>query len=255
VIGRLFPKHDHPQPIAAPRIPDGLRVFAIGDIHGCSSLLDELHGRIAEDIAMAPPERVLIVYLGDYVDRGPDSSGVIARLSQDPPANAERVFLKGNHEAMMLAFLEGRLTASDWRLHGGTETLRSYGVNVHEVLKSKGAEGLPEELNKKFPAVHRRWLDQLALSFQVGDYFFCHAGARSGVALADQSEHDLLWMREKCIGHAGDFEHVIVHGHTPVSRPEVMINPINIDTGAYFTGILTAVALEGTERRLIQTAR
>jgi len=255
VIGRLFRKQDNSEPIASPRIPDGLRVYAIGDIHGCARALDELHRRIADDIAEARPERVLLVYLGDYVDRGPDSSGVIESLTREPPVNAERVFLKGNHEAMMLAFLEGRLTTSDWRLYGGTETLQSYGVNVRQVLSTAGAEQLPGELNKQLPDVHRRWLDRLMLSFQIGDYFFCHAGARPGVALAEQSENDLLWIREEFIDSPHQFEHVIVHGHTPVSRPEVLTNRINIDTAAYLTGILTGVALEGTGQRLIQAGR
>jgi serine/threonine protein phosphatase 1 len=255
VIDRLFRKRDQSEPVSSPRVPDGLRVYAIGDVHGCAWLLDELHSRIAQDIAVSPPARVSFVYLGDYVDRGPDSCGVIERLTRDPPVNAERVFLKGNHETMMLAFLEGRLTTSDWRLYGGTETLQSYGVNVHEVLATKGAERLPVELNKQLPDVHRRWLDRLRLSFQIGDYFFCHAGARPGVVLTDQREHDLLWIREEFIGNPSQFEQVIVHGHTPVSQPEVLTNRINIDTGAYLTGILTAVALEGTEQRLIQTGR
>jgi serine/threonine protein phosphatase 1 len=255
VIGRLFRKRDQSEPFSPPRIPDGLRVYAIGDIHGCARLLDELHSRIAEDVAESPPERVLLVYLGDYVDRGPDSSGVIERLTRDPPVNAERVFLKGNHEAMMLAFLRGQLTTGDWRLYGGTETLQSYQVNVHEVLAVAGAGRLPEDLNKQLPDLHRAWLDRLMLSYRIGDYFFCHAGARPGVALANQREHDLLWIREEFIGNPSQFEHVIVHGHTPVSRPEVLTNRINIDTGAYLTGILTAVALEGTEQRLIQTGR
>ena len=222
-----------------PLIPNGMRVYAIGDVHGRADLLDGLFSRIDEHHANNPVARSIEIFLGDYVDRGPSSRDVINRLLRRGSFR-ELIFLRGNHEVMFAEFLKDPSVLSRWQQVGGLETLMSYGL--------RGAISQPdimaEALDIALPEAHRNFLAGLRPSFVCGDFFFVHAGVRPGIPLANQSEEDLFWIRDEFLEHTGDFEKVIVHGHTPVRIPDFRRNRINIDTGAYMTGRLTCVAFE-----------
>jgi len=235
------------------RVPEGHRVYAIGDIHGCVRELDALHGRIELDWRFDPAERCTIVYLGDYIDRGPDSRGVIDRLLGAPPIpGAERVFIAGNHEQAMLDFVEGPETNPHWLDFGGLETLASYGVR-RSATGSRGRGELAGGLADALPAAHRDFFDGLLIHHQIGDYFFVHAGVRPGVSLDQQSPEDCRWIRGPFLQSRQWHGAMIVHGHTITDVPEEHDNRIGIDTGAYATGVLTALRLEGASRSFFKT--
>ena len=219
-------------------LPLGRRVYAVGDIHGCDDRLAALHAAIAEDLARRPVAAPLLLHIGDYVDRGPDSAGVVARLLAGPPvAGLEVVNLMGNHERTMLDALGGeRAAGTDWLVQGGREALASWGIDP-DGPREAWAEGVP--------AVHLAFLRGLALRHAEGGYLFVHAGIRPGVALAAQAAEDLLRIRQPFLYSEQAFGAVVVHGHTPVKAPVVRANRIAIDTGAVFGGPLTAVVLEG----------
>lgn len=227
-------------------LPPGLRIYAIGDIHGRSDLMDELHGRIVADAAARPAAHCRIVYLGDYVDRGPDSRGVIERLLAPAPDGFERVALLGNHEAMLLDALADRYAADHWLRNGGGATLQSYGLPAASSTLA---------FLRALPRLHRGFLERLALSHRAGAYHFVHAGIEPGVPLDAQPREALIWIRGRFLDSTADHGAVVVHGHTPVDAVEWRPNRIGIDTGAYFTGRLTALVLEGDGSRLLQTGR
>ena len=228
------------------RIPDRMRIYAIGDVHGRDDLLERMLAKIDEDLAAHPIERAIQVFLGDYVDRGPSSRGVVSRLF-DRAHSHETVFLLGNHEVMFSQFLEAPEILGHWQQLGGLDTLMSYGVEVpHKIAPAQFAD-LSAAIFKAMPASHRSFLNQLVPWFSCGSYFFVHAGVRPGVALEAQRQQDLCWIREEFLNHEGDFGKIIVHGHTPVPEPEIWPNRINIDTGAYATGRLTCLILEGSK--------
>lgn len=232
-----------------PRLPAGLRIYAVGDIHGRRDLFDELSSLIQSDLLTGPPD-IITVFLGDYIDRGPRSYDVLERLSAgDFPTPF--VALRGNHEEVALKFLEDESVLESWRKFGGLETLHSYGVAVGEVLRGKGYAAAKEKFNERLPRDHRSFLSMTRLSVSYGDYFFCHAGIRPGVALDDQGSEDLLWIRDEFLSYSGTHEKFIVHGHTPVEAPDTRHNRINVDTGAFATSRLTALVLEGTDRRFL----
>ncbi|WP_020084638.1 metallophosphoesterase family protein [Hyphomicrobium zavarzinii] len=253
MISRFFGKKPEVRSLHQAQLPEGLRVYAIGDIHGCAHLLDRLHDQIEMDLQSRPPADVRLIYLGDYIDRGPDSAGVLERLSLPSPEGIGRVLLKGNHEDMLGSFLADPNVGSSWRQLGGLETLLSYRIDVNEVLGRVGFGGLADELRKRMPPSHVRMLSELQTSVSFGDYFFCHAGVRPGVSLERQDPRDLMWIRHEFLGSTQDFGKTVVHGHSPVERPDVRPNRIDIDTGAYATGHLTALVLEGAERRFLTT--
>lgn len=233
-------------------LPPGLRVYAIGDVHGRADCLSDLLARIEEDRAANPAQASRIVMLGDYTDRGPASRDVIDMLASRSDGE-DFICLRGNHDEWFLRFLTDP-GEDDGFLHwGGIQTLESYGIDLGGSIR--GAAEIARELVRLVPAEHRRFLSRLRYWHEEGDYFFCHAGVRPGVALQYQDPHDLMWIRGEFHAHAGSFGKVIVHGHTP--RPEVEFRPnrINIDTRAFDTGVLTALILEGREHRLIQTRR
>ena len=232
-----------------PRIPDGIRVYAVGDVHGRSDLLGRLHARIRLDAADAPETERRLVYLGDYVDRGPDSRGVLETLAGAPMPGFSAVHLKGNHEDFLLRFLEDPSLASLWLYNGGDATLRSYGIEP----AGAAPEALAQALRAALPAAHLRFLEGLVLTYEEGDYFFAHAGVRPGVPLEAQDEEDLLWVREDFLHSAAGFGKVIVHGHTPGAEADFAPNRIGIDTGAFATGRLTCLVLAGTGRKLLHT--
>jgi len=227
-----------------PSVPAGTRVYAIGDVHGRIDLLDSLLARIDDNLTAAPAERAIHVFLGDYIDRGPNSRSVVDRLIERSRTH-EVVCLKGNHEAFILEFLEDASMLADWRQLGGLPTLMSYGLAPPGRMESSGHEKLAAELRQSMPKEHHMFLTNLQMTFVCGDYFFVHAGVRPGVQLAAQKEEDLLWIRDEFLGSQADFGKVIVHGHTPIEAPDIRKNRINIDTGAFATGKLTCLVIEG----------
>ncbi len=235
--------------------PAGSRIYAIGDVHGRLDLLTRLHALIAADAAEASARRRVIVYLGDYVDRGPDSRGVIDLLMQEPLPGFERVHLLGNHEDYLLQFLEHAEVGPHWCAFGGYATLASYGVRPPAAFAplARDFETTRAALADTIPSAHVDFLRGLKLSHAEGGYLFVHAGVRPGVALAEQRAEDLLWIRDEFLDSPDDFGACVVHGHTIVETPEQYPNRIAIDTGAFGTGRLTALVLEGTERRFLQT--
>lgn len=236
------------------RVPEGTVVYAIGDIHGRADLLDTIHRAIEADAAARASHRRVVVYLGDYVDRGLDSKGVIERLLGQPLPGFERVFLKGNHEDALLKFLDEPQFGRDWKYYGGLETLMSYGVTDLPLKDDEAAfEAARDQFVARMPEDHLDFLRTLRLSHSEGDYFFAHAGVRPGVDLDAQAAEDLMWIRDDFLAAREDFGKVVVHGHTPEERPVERANRIGVDTGAYITGVLTAVVLEGTERRFLDS--
>lgn len=235
------------------RVPLGQRVYAIGDIHGRDDLLDRLLRAIRADAASATECECVAVFLGDYVDRGLMSFEVIDRLINAPLPGFRHVFLKGNHEAMMLDFLVGPADPL-WILNGGAETLISYGVEGYwQFGDQRSLEQASRTLAAVLPPAHRRFLEQLRLSHTAGGYAFVHAGIRPGVPLDQQREKDLLWIRAPFLNARDDFGHRIVHGHTIVRQPQVYANRIAIDTGAFHSGILTCAVLENETVRMLST--
>jgi len=192
------------------------------------------------------------VFLGDFIDRGSQSAAVLERLSTGA-FPTPFVALRGNHEQTMLDAFDDESVFESWRHFGGLETLASYGVDVSQVMRGVGYDKARQQMVDKTPIAHRRFVDSLPLTHELGGYFFCHAGIRPGVALGRQSPADLMWIRQEFLNSDVDHGKVVVHGHSPVSQPEIRINRINIDTGAYATGVLTCLVLEGTTRRFITT--
>ncbi len=241
-------------------VPPGTRVYAVGDCHGGLEALRRLRSRIVADSARTddagpPVRRRVVVYLGDYIDRGPDSRGVLELLIGEPLTGFESVHLRGNHESFMREFLAGEDVASVWLRNGGAETLHSYGLDV-AALNGPWPLGDPPALRAALtsavPKAHRAFLDGLALSHTEGDYYFVHAGVRPDVPLEAQGENELLWIREPFLSSTADHGKVVVHGHSVAREPEVRINRIGIDTGACFGGKLTALVLEGDRHRFLQ---
>lgn len=233
------------------RAPDGVRLYAIGDIHGCAGLLQSLLSIIALDASGAP---MRLVFLGDYVDRGPDSKGVIDALLTVGSERPETIFLKGNHEQAMLDFLERPDLNEEWLHWGGDKTLESYGVAD---IWTKRPDDLARELSSRLPPAHAAFLRGLTLFEVLGDYAFVHAGFKPGVAIDAQTEEDCLWIR-KAFHNARAEERpdkIVVHGHHPVKKPLDAGWRIDVDTGAVWSDALTAVVLEGTTRRFLSTGK
>jgi serine/threonine protein phosphatase 1 len=229
-------------------LPEGVRIYAIGDVHGRADLLEDVFRRIDEDRAAAPTLRPIEVLLGDYVDRGPASRAVLDRLI-DRRRVREMICLRGNHEIFLTEFLDHPAVLDEWRRYGGLETLMSYGLAP--AMKTADPANVAAQLRQALPAAHRAFLSGLAVSFACGDFLFVHAGVRPRVPLDRQDDHDLSWIRDDFLLHEEEFEKVVVHGHTPVAEPDVRANRINIDTGAYATGRLTCLAIEGDELTFI----
>lgn len=237
------------EPSAA--VPADSRVYAIGDIHGQAALLDELLGMIERD-GMGRPETKVLVFIGDYVDRGADSKGVIEQLV-NLQSDFTAHFLRGNHDQALLDFLADPNSFPIWKDYGAEETLASYGVASPRSGEEVALRQTRDRLRESLPAHHLRFFETLKLSETIGDYFFAHAGVRPGTPLDQQEERDLMWIRDEFLNSQSDFGKIVVHGHTPTNAPVMRRNRIGIDTGAYLTGRLTALVLEGTRRRFLQT--
>jgi serine/threonine protein phosphatase 1 len=232
----------------------GARAYAVGDIHGRLDLLDELLAMIEADNAGRPEAKTYIVFLGDLIDRGPDSAGVVERLRHYDPAFARPIFLAGNHEEVFLRILHGEIDIlPDWLQFGGAECIQSYGLDAKAIQRMEPEEAL-ERLKAAVPQGHVEFVEGFCDTFRCGDYLFVHAGIRPGIDLDEQDQFDLRWIREPFL--SGEEEHgmMIVHGHTIVPAVEERLNRIGIDTGAYHSGVLTALGIEDDRRWYLATA-
>lgn len=238
------------QDLAQAHIPEGHRLYVIGDIHGRADLLQRLLVRIKADISERAGIEAIYVFLGDYIDRGPASKEVIQTLVT-LSEQQHVVCLRGNHEAFLLEFLTRPVLLQHWSRYGALPTLMSYGLRPPMQPGTDECAGIASSLQEAMPRAHLDFLRKLPVSMTFGDFFFVHAGIRPHVALNEQNEDDLLWIREEFLLHRSPFEKVIVHGHSPVLEPEVQTNRINIDTGAYATGRLTCLVIEANEIRFI----
>jgi serine/threonine protein phosphatase 1 len=226
-----------------PRVPVGVRIYAIGDIHGRADLLAQVLNRIDTDLAKRPVSRGIEVFLGDYIDRGPASREVLDQLAMRKPPH-QSVFLKGNHETYIVDVVANPSLLDDWQRFGGFETLMSYGITPSLNTDAATQMQLAVAFGKVLPESHRRFLVNLRSSYTCGDFFFTHAGVRPGIPLDEQRDEDLLWIRDDFLFCEEDFSKIVVHGHSPVRAPDIRSNRINIDTGAYATGQLTCLILE-----------
>jgi serine/threonine protein phosphatase 1 len=230
--------------------PEGMRIYAIGDVHGRLDLLSQLIRRIDDHRARNPIGTAVEIFLGDYVDRGPSSCQVIEFLI-DRVATHSAICLRGNHEELLLQFLQNSSIYKTWFDLGGAATLLSYGVVPGRQLLGADLESLRTAFRAAMPATHLEFLNSLPYSHTFGEYFFVHAGVRPGIAIARQAPHDMMWIREVFLSSKADFGKVIVHGHTPVMEPEILANRINIDTGAYATGKLTCLVVDGQGAQIL----
>ncbi len=237
-------------PPKLPSVPDGTRYYVVGDIHGRLDLYDALIAAIEEDDRLAAPADTRIVLLGDLVDRGPDSAGVIARTRQWQERVKLRV-LAGNHEEMFLSAFNKPEALRHFLKHGGRETMLSYGLSTKQFATLE-LDDLFALLPQLVPEADREYVAGFETMIRAGDYVFVHAGIDPTRPLDEQKRSDLLWIRERFLAHEGPLEKVVVHGHTIFDRVMDCGNRIGIDTGAFRSGVLTALVLEGDQRRIIQ---
>ena len=235
-----------------PSVPGGQRVYAVGDIHGRDDLFEALIDAIEDDIAASDPAEVTVILLGDLVDRGPDSAGVIKRARKWQKRRDVRI-LYGNHEEMFVNSFEDVDTLRHFLRHGGRETLMSYGITRKDISQSS-LEEAQALMVETVPQKHREFMQSFEDMIAIGDYLFVHAGIDPGVALDKQKARHLRWIREPFLSHEEDFGCMVVHGHTITDEPDEMNNRIGVDTGAYASGRLTALVLEGKKRRYIVAA-
>ena len=227
-------------------------IYAIGDIHGCYQLLKKTINNIENDIKKNKIKHPTLVFLGDYIDRGPDSKKVLDFLIKIKYKH-KSIFLKGNHEDVLLRFIKNHKKCSLLVINGGMPTLESYGINTKEIDPTKNKSILDSE--KKYKKIHEQFLNnmpkshldflknELCLYYENDDYFFAHAGVRPGISLNKQSEQDLLWIREPFLSCQNKHDKLIIHGHTITNKADIQNNRIGIDTGAYHTNELTVIVL------------
>ncbi len=227
-----------------PRLPDGIRIYAVSDVHGCADLLRRVFSAIDLHLSRAGPARALHVFLGDYIDRGPASQETIDLLIERSLRH-ETIFLKGNHEQFLFEVLQDATRLDAWKDYGGFQTLMSYGISPSLKPDHDEQRELVQALKNAMPPRHRQFFGSLRTNFVCGDFFFVHAGVKPGVPLRRQRQEDLLWIRDEFLQSDQDFGKFVVHGHTPVPSPDIRPNRINIDTGAYATGILTLLTIQG----------
>lgn len=236
-------------------VPPGHRVYAIGDIHGRDDLLAGLLAAIEADAAAAGAAHRVLVTLGDYIDRGPDSAGVIDRLSRCAERGLSPIFLRGNHEDVLISFLAGResIDLATWVRNGAGPLFESYGVVPPDPFSRRDLERARITLERALPPRHREFLDGLESCWSLGDYFFAHAGVRPGIALGRQSDEDLMWIRGAFLDDKTWHGKRVVHGHTIVRQVELRPNRIGVDTGAYRTDRLSALVLWDDKAAVLQT--
>ncbi len=239
----------------APSVPENMRLYAIGDIHGRADLLTQLLQQIEADARDLTPEtHKVLVFLGDYIDRGLQSREVLDLLVSGPIPGFITHFLKGNHEEMLLHFLNDPTYGITWCDYGGLQTLDSYGATQTTLARHPMAYNAAAEVMRTLlPPDHLEFLSKLGTTLVIGDYMFVHAGVRPGCALGAQQDKDLLWIRDKFLRSNENFGKIVIHGHTPEACVQTRKNRIGIDTGAFMTDVLTCLVLEGDTRRLLQT--
>jgi len=236
-----------------PAGPKGYRAYAVGDIHGRVDLLEHLLAKIHADLQHHPARKTLLVFVGDLVDRGPSSAQVIERLRCYRRGGVQPVFLLGNHEEVLLRIVAGDSSVVEsWLKFGGLQCLQSYGVTLARI-RGRSAEEVVELVQATVPKEHVEFLESFVDSCRFGDYLFVHAGIRPGIDVDQQSQADLRWIRDPFLFDESDHGFVVVHGHTITDEVEERPNRIGIDTGAYRSGVLTALAVEGNERWFIDT--
>ncbi|HEY8591372.1 MAG TPA: metallophosphoesterase [Sphingomicrobium sp.] len=238
---------------AGPVGAKGWRAYDVGDIHGRLDLLDQLLDKIHADLTRRPARKVLLVFVGDLIDRGPASAQVVERLRTYSHPGVQTMFLLGNHEEVLLRVIQGEADLiAKWCTFGGTECLKSYGVDTSKLAAMDDQEALGA-IRKAIPKSHVEFLEDCHDSCRFGDYLFVHAGIRPGVEIDQQKQSDLRWIREPFLFDETDHGFVVVHGHTIRPDVEVLPNRIGIDTGAYRSGVLTALAIEGAETWFLDT--
>ncbi|WP_454850780.1 metallophosphoesterase family protein [Rhizobium binxianense] len=219
-------------------------IYAIGDVHGCYELLLNAEQRILEDAADSPGA-VLVILLGDYVDRGPHSCEVLEHLCRPANPKMVRVTLCGNHEEGFLRLLQAPAVVAEWLRFAGPETLTSYGLDAAYILRHGGPGAFAAALGQAVPDHHRRLLEEMPVMATIGSFVFVHAGVRPGIPLAEQRDRDLVWIREPFLANGPQLPFVVIHGHTPAATPFVGQGRIGIDTGAFATGRLTVLKIAG----------
>lgn len=231
-----------------PELPAGIRIYAVGDVHGRADLLAPMLGWIRQDsLARDGSPEVVTIFLGDLIDRGPASAEVLDLLVEEDAAFGRRYLIRGNHEEVLLRILDGDMTLiDDWFGFGGEETLLSYGVDP--ALSRRDPDAFAAALHDAIPPEHVALLRSMHEWVQAGDYLFVHAGIRPGVPLDAQRPADLRWIRREFLSSRADHGMVVVHGHTVSPAAQFRRNRIGIDTGAYATGHLTVLGLEGQAR-------
>jgi len=239
-----------PDPVRQPSIPSGERVYAVGDIHGRADLFDDLITRIETDDAARGKARTTIVLLGDLIDRGPESAKVVAR-ARDLTRRRQVRIIQGNHEEMLLVSRESVDSLRGFLRFGGRETILSYGVDAR-TLDAADVEQVQAMMNEAIPAEDFTFMAGFEKMVRIGDYLFVHAGVRPDRSLDNQLGQDCRWIREPFLSHRGDYGAFVVHGHTITEQPDLCVNRIGIDTGAFVHGTLTAIGLEGTDRWFLQ---
>jgi calcineurin-like phosphoesterase family protein len=233
--------------------PRSYRAYAVGDVHGRLDLLEEMLALIEADVRGRRKAKTVLVFLGDLIDRGPQSAEVVERLRLYSPEFARTVFLMGNHEEVMLRVLSGEVELlDDWLKFGGAECVRSYGPDPDALKRMRPAAAL-EQLKSAVPKAHVDFIRSFADTLSFGNYLFVHAGIRPGVALADQAQRDMRWIRHPFLDDERDHGCLVVHGHTIGRNVDERPNRICIDTGAYRTGVLTALGIEESRRWFLQT--
>ena len=236
-------------------LPKGVRrqrAYVVGDVHGRLDLLDELLARIHADLDQRPSRKTMLVFVGDLIDRGPNSAQVVERLRTYRHPGVRTAFILGNHEEVLLRILAGEAELiDDWRRFGGAQCLESYGVDVGELI-GRDDDAQLEIVREAIPKAHAEFLGSFVDTCRFGDYLFVHAGIRPGVPLDDQSTRDLRWIREDFLTSTVPHPYMVVHGHTITPEPDEQNNRIGIDTGAYASGVLTAICIEGTSRRYLR---
>lgn len=236
------------------KIPEGTRIYAVGDIHGRSALLSKMFAAIAKDVANKPPATITEIFLGDYIDRGMQSREVIDLLIAPPPTGHQRVCLMGNHEDTLLRFLVTPSLLREWANFGGYATLASYGLGIPESMSPEKLTIVRDRLIRDLPESHMTFLQNLKLSYQMGDYLFVHAGILPETPLEEQSRDNLLWIRAPFLKHEGYFDHYIVHGHSPVEEPDIRPNRANLDVSGATKDTLCCLVIEGSNREVIQVS-
>ncbi len=235
-----------------PLLPKGVRVYAVGDVHGHDRLLEQLLDKLERDLSGRPKSRTILLFVGDLIDRGPGSRQVVERLRSYRHDGVETVFLMGNHEEILLRIVDGEVRLIfDWLSFGGDRCMESYGVDPQTLL-GMSATDAARAIRNAIPDDHITFIRSFSDSFRAGDYLFVHAGIRPGVAVAQQVPEDLRWIRAPFLDWSGRHDAMVVHGHTISAKVDERHNRIGIDTSAYQHGVLTAMGAEGSNRWFIQ---